>query len=247
MRTGRTAPALCGCEDGSGDRVDDFVVKLRGGMDNAESGLLCELIGALLAQYFGLAEPEPALVIVESEFAELVARSNSQSAKRIRNSVGLNFGTRLLTDATEWPVDKSIPDAMRQAAVDIFAFDALIQNPDRRFNNQNVLTRGDEIFVFDHELAFSFLLDLLPSPVPWRLSSQQYLANHVFYRQLRAKPINVERFTSYLERLPATLPEILAEVPAEWNNESVRRIQLHLEAVSEHAVEFAEEVRRRLV
>lgn len=65
-------------------------------------------------------------------------------------------------------MDKAIPDAMRQAAVTIFAFDALVQNPDRRFNNQNLLTRGDDIFVFDHEVAFSFLLDILRLPVIWR-------------------------------------------------------------------------------
>ena len=132
MSSGRTSPALCGCEDDLGNRVDDYVVKLRGGLDRRESGLVCELVGSRLATYFGIAAPEPALVMIEADFAELVAMAEPQRADRLRNSIGLNFGSRQLSDVSGWPVDKWIPEAMWQAAVDIFAFDALIQNPDRR-------------------------------------------------------------------------------------------------------------------
>jgi hypothetical protein len=46
---------------------------------------------------------------------------------------------------------------MRPAALQIFAFEALIANDDRRYNNPNVLVRGDKIFAIDHEAAFGFL------------------------------------------------------------------------------------------
>lgn len=252
METGRTSPALCGCEDDLGNRAGDLVVKLRGGLDHGDAGLLCELIGSRLATHFGLAVPDPALVVVEADFAEVVAAREQQGtepqrAERIRNSVGLNFGSRQLTDVSIWPVDKAIPIAMWQTATDVFTFDALIQNPDRRFNHPNLLTRGDRIFLFDHELAFSFLLDLVPSATPWRLDSQPYLREHVFYRKLKSKPIDTNGFTARLTTLPgAALDSILAEVPPEWNNESLVRIERHLRTVSGHAAEFAEEIRRRL-
>lgn len=247
MTAGRTSPALCGCEDDAGNRVDDFVVKLRGGLDNGQKGLLFELVASRLATYFGLASPDPALVRIDAEFAELVAAREPQRAARMRNSVGLNFGSRLLVDATEWPVDMKIPDSMRQTALNIFAFDALVQNADRRFKNQNLLIRGDDIFVFDHELAFSFLWDILPSPTPWRLEDQLYLADHVFYTRLRKKPIDLSQFVAALGALPdGAMQEIVAEVPVEWNNEVLSRIEGHLRVVSNHAIEFAEEVRRRL-
>ena len=55
---------------------------------------------------------------------------------------------------------------MMATAVSIFALDALIDNPDRKFSpNPNLFSRGDTIFVFDHELAFSFMLDISPSPL----------------------------------------------------------------------------------
>jgi len=97
---------------------------------------------------------------------DLVANTQPSQAARIRGSVGLNFGTRALSDVSTWPVDKFIPDAMWQEAVDIFAFDALIQNPDRRFSNPNLFTRGDSLLIFDHETAFSFLVALFPSATP---------------------------------------------------------------------------------
>src|ERR1700733_7096944 len=127
MNSGRTSPVLCGCEDELGKR-DDYVVKLRGGLDRGEAGLVCELVASRLASYFGMAVPEPALVLIEADFAELVAAAEPQGAKLLRSSIGLNFGSRQLSDVTAWPVDKWIPEAMWQAAVNIFAFDSLIQN-----------------------------------------------------------------------------------------------------------------------
>lgn len=170
-------------------------MKIRGGLDRGPTGLLCELIASRLAAYFGLSVPEPAIVMIEADFADLAAgvkaKTAPQEADRIRNSVGLNFGSRQLSGVTTWPVDKSIPEARLPAAAAVFSFDALIQNPDRRFSNPNLLTRGDEIFLFDHELAFSFLLDILPSEEPWRLESQRYLSDHVFRRALKSKVIRL--------------------------------------------------------
>ncbi|HUQ92326.1 MAG TPA: hypothetical protein VM120_11650 [Bryobacteraceae bacterium] len=69
----------------------------------------------------------------------------------------------------------------------------------------------------------------------------------MFYRKLKSKPIDVGGFTTLLAALPgAALDGILADVPPEWNNESLTRIERHLWTVSAHAAEFGEEVRRRL-
>lgn len=247
MSSGRTRPVLCGCEDASGDRVDDYVVKLRGGMDRGDTGSLCELLASSLATYFGIAVPDPALVTIEADFAELVARAEPGNAACMRKSVGLNFGSRLLNAVTPWPVDKTIPEAMWQPAVNIFAFDALVQNPDRRFSNQNLFTRGDQIFAYDHELAFSFLLDIIPSATPWLLDGQDYLSTHVFHAQLKSKPVNIDSFALLLGALSGTpLDVILAELPLPWNNGEARKIDVHLRTVAGHAEEFAEQIRRKL-
>jgi len=246
MTSGRTSPALCGCEDQAGAMAGEYVVKLRGAI--GELGLLNELFAARLAGHFGLATPEPALIAIEPTLAELVATTQPSQAPRVRSSIGLNFGTKALIGVNTWPVDKSIPEATWQAAVDIFAFDALVQNPDRRFTNPNLFSKGDSLLVFDHEAAFSFLLALFPSATPWKLADQQHLTDHVFYRKLKSKPIDLTGFTASLGGLSdALLAGIVADVPAEWNNDNLPKIERHLRAVRGHAGEFAEEVRRFLV
>jgi hypothetical protein len=247
MNSGRTSPALCGCEDEHGGSVGDYVVKLRGGLDRGKRGLVCELIGSRLAAYFGIATPDPALVVVDAALAELVATAEPKKAVLIRNSIGLNFGSRHIIDSSGWPVDRRIPETMLQAAVNIFAFDALIQNPDRRFSNQNLFTRGDDIIVYDHELSFSFLESILPTQTPWTLDDQPNLHEHVFYRQLRRKPLDLTGFMTALAELAnGPLEVILTETPAEWNNEVLGKIEQHLRLISLHADEFREGIIRRL-
>jgi hypothetical protein len=249
MGTGRTTPVLCGCEVDEGVAAGDYVVKLRGGIDRGSNGLASELIASRLAGYFGIPVPQPALVLLDPAFVELVSLSQPEDrARRMRSSIGLNFGTRQLSDVTTWPVDRAIPDAMWETAVKTFAFDALIQNPDRRFNpNPNLFSRGDEIILFDHELAFSFLEDIFPSETPWRLDRCNFLSDHVFFRRLKGKEIDLLAFTDALSALSErVLPAILAEVPGEWNNGNLPKIDGHLRAVAGQAAAFAEEIRRRL-
>ena len=248
MGTGRTTPALCACEDADGNTVGDFVVKLRGGTERGTTGMVSELVGSLLAAYFGIPVPPPSLVHIEAAFADLVGQRHPDKSQRMSGSVGLNFGSRQLNDVVTWPIDKSVPDAMWATATSIFAFDALIENPDRKFSpNPNLFSQGDQIFVFDHELAFSFIEVLFPSPTPWKLERSNYLADHVYFKRLKGKDIDLTLFTARLDALAETaLPEILAQVPEEWNNGSLSKINAHLCAMAPKAAQFAEEVRRRL-
>lgn len=226
--------------------VGEYVVKLRGAI--GESGLLNELFAARLTSHFGLASPKPATITIGQTLADIVASIQPSLADRIRGSVGLNFGTEALIGGGTWPVDKSVPEAMWQAAVDIFAFDALVQNPDRRFSNPNLFARGDTLLLFDHDAAFSFLLAVFPPATPWKLGDQQYLTDHVFFRRLKSKPVDLTRFTVSLAGLSeAVLAGIVADVPAEWNNDNLPKIERHLRTMRDHAGEFAEEVRRFLV
>ncbi len=112
MESGRTSPALFGCEDESGRMIGEYVVKLRGTVSQA--GLVKEMFASGLASHFGLVSPEPALIGIERNLADLITRMFPTHAAVIAASVGLNFGTRALTGVSTWPVDKSLPFAMFQ-------------------------------------------------------------------------------------------------------------------------------------
>lgn len=215
---------------------------------------VCELCAALVAQHLGLRVPSPALIMIDNELVEMVAELESMRSPHhsqvITGSEGLNFGSLFVTNLTTWPVDKGVPVAMRETAANIFAFDALIQNPDRSFKNPNLgsISEGElkDIVIYDHELGFSFLRELFPTLQPWRLDSEHYLNDHVFSRCLRGEHPS-EYFIKQLKALSAeVLNGIARQVPEEWQSGCLEPISRHLHLVVQHAEEFAIEVERKL-
>lgn len=247
MDKGRTSPAIFSCSGKHGD--SEFVVKLRGGMDLGAGAQMCELYASLLAAHFGISCPSPAIVLIEQDLAEATARylsGDGRGQQIMRNSVGLNFGSQFLTNLATWPVDKSIPVPLEEAALKIFAFDALIQNPDRTFQNPNLGTRGDDLFVYDHESAFSFILPIFPNETPWLLTSESYLEKHVFANLLGEVPFPLEFIKSLADLSSSVIKLFSEQIPVEWRSSYVEKIESHLESLHEHSAEFADEVMRRL-
>lgn len=244
MTSGRTAPLLCGCADQNGRHDGEFVVKFL-----SAKGALFELVGSRLATHFGILVPEPAAIQVEQEFADVVNERLRQRTPARKIGAGLKFGSRVINPMTTWLVNRIIPEAMFRDAANIFAFDALIQNPDRRVENPNLFTQGDNIYVYDHEeTSFSFLVAVSPSAEPWNLEREAYLERHVFYSRLRAKEIDLTDFGRDLRGLTREVfTAIRKEVPPEWVHEDdLKRIEGHLVEVQRNTEKFVEQIRRRL-
>ena len=111
----------------------------------------------------------------------------------------------------------------RDQAAEIFAFDLLVQNADRRATNPNLWSRAERVGVYDHEQAFSFLhLPIIGgAPRPWALADQvgafRYMEGHAFYPSLRGAKLNLGPFEGRLTALSDEVIEGLLEpVPAEW-------------------------------
>jgi hypothetical protein len=250
LSSGRNRPAIFGCIDAEGKPAGDYVVKLCGAMDTGVQAAANELIASLLAEHFGLLRPKPAIVRLDPDLVKWLAINRPDIAELLNRSVGLNFATELIIGAAEWPPGRTLPDTMVDPAACIFAFDALISNDDRRYNNPNgpnVLIRGDDIFVIDHEAAFSFVY-LVPSSGPsWAVRNRRSLSDHVFYLQLRKHPIDLYGFTARLAELgSAKLAEIINHLPAEWRHDRLGQISAHLQSARDHASEFEGQLRERL-
>jgi hypothetical protein len=249
LTNGRTSPAIFSCEGSRPEDANEYVVKLRGGLERGEQGLACELYASMLGAYLGMSCPRPAIVLIEAELAAVILTQlgeETRQAQVIRNSVGLNFGTQFLVNLTAWPVDKSVPGPLLNAAMKVYAFDALIQNPDRGFNNPNLGSRNDDLFVYDHELAFSFLLNVFPTRTPWRLATEEYLNNHVFARALKQVPFPEDFLRRLIDLSQQAARYFSEQIPDTWRSDDLQKVESHLLLISEHAAEFAEEVTRRL-
>lgn len=247
MTEGRTCPILCGCTDQKGAFAGEFVIKLLGQPASSGRGALYELVGSRLAEHFGILTLEAAVADISPAFAQFLAASQPRLAKTIQSNIGLNFATRVANPMATWLTGRVIPEVMFQDATNIFAFDALIQNPDRRVQKPNVLTRGDDLYVYDHEMAFSFLSAIGNSQRPWELDREAYLDNHVFFTRLKSKNISLDEFKQRLDSLSIeALQKTREEIPAQWLHSDLDRIEAHLIDVRKHSSEFVEQVKRRL-
>lgn len=253
MDTGKTAPVLCGCEDAHGAYAGEFVVKLAGNIDMGRAGLSFELAGSLLAAALDIQTPVPAIVNVDAQILEMMANAQPVRAASILKSAGLNFGSTMLTNATTWPVDKHVPDEMLSQALNIFCFDAVVQNPDRRFDKPNLLQRDSDFFVIDHELAFSFLLPILGGRhrQPWELNEHEYLDKHLFSRELKRHfkraPLDFSHFGTNLTTLTdQVLVDILTAIPEQWIGDNMDGIKSHLQSIRDNAGAFLQAIQWRL-
>jgi hypothetical protein len=85
------------------------------------------------------------------------------------------------------------------------------------------LLQNKEIYLIDHELAFSFLYDIFPSSMPWQLTTTEAFTatNHVFYNFLKGKSYN---FTDFLEKLlifgPTFWQAVRNQLPQSWQTET---------------------------
>jgi hypothetical protein len=223
MSTGRNHPLLLGCEDDAANPFE-VVVKFRGKEMDAKAQL-AELVTAQLADDLGLQVPQAAVVDIPAGFDTIIAEKDL--AAMVKSSPGLNFGSvNIGAGFTTWPPGRNLVGSQRDQAADVFAFDTLIQNPDRRAVNPNLWARSDRLGVYDHEQAFSFLARPIigGATKPWQAAKQpkgfQFLEQHIFYRGLRGGRLDFGPFKEKLGQLTDGQIQGYADaVPAAWRSQ----------------------------
>ena len=237
LSSGASSPCVFECEDAEDASIGgEYVVKFRSEVTGGPTGLLFEFVAAQLAAHLHIPMPEPALIKIDAGLAEVV--QEAEIADRIRASAGLNFGTKFLSAGYGiWQIDDSIPIPLQQIAVEVIAFDAVIDNADRQSRNPNLLWKGDNLFVFDHEKAFAFTRLIGETPEPFAHESMLFLLDHPFYAGLRRRrTIDLSRFIDRLERLrDSNINDILHAVPNTFGKEYREEIRQWLVEVRTRA------------
>lgn len=242
---GRTRPTIVEAEDTKGSR-HEVVVKLFRSEERGIKASISELVCSLLGSRLGLQAPNPFLVSIPDGFHDLVADSDAR--ERFRMARGLQFGSAYVRGTTTVSADRSVPVEKRSEAGAVFAFDCLTQNPDRRPDKPNLLEHNDGYWLIDHDMAFSFVGELLiGGPVsPWEpraLGSPafSFLSRHLFTRALCGKEDALDAFLNTLcELRPDEIDGILGQVPPEWWPDPAFRESLQNYLVS--AVSYADKL-----
>ncbi len=215
---GKTGPAVLTCETGDGTTVE-LVAKFSAGCEERTVNLARETIAACLAGDLGIPVPEPFLVRVPADFVS--ALPDRDVRERVERSCPVAFGSKLVTGGySEWNDADSLSETMVQVAGAAFAFDGIVQNPDRlRGQNANCLVRGAELRFIDHELAFSHRL-ILGWIGPWVTGGFQHMTQgrgHIFSAKLRHRVIDYDAIKAAWNGLSDHRLEAYGEaIPSEW-------------------------------
>jgi len=216
--SGRTQPALLLCERSDGSEVE-VVAKFSASCDQGVINLAREAFAACLAGDLGLPIPEPVLIELPDGWADSII--DGRQRQRIATSSGIAFGSTFVgSQFSAWNAGTRLRDALVPVAAAVFTFDAIIQNPDRRSDNPNCLVRGDEIRIFDHELALSqgLMLGWLP---PWQCGGLKVFQNagfHIFKAALSRSTIDYQPIRNAWKGLADSMIEdYVRAIPTEWS------------------------------
>lgn len=164
-----------------------------------------------------------------------------------KNSIGTNFGCKYHEGMQQFLKFQELSDKQFTEAVNIFAFDILISNADRNSEKQNMLTNGEEVMIFDHELAFGFVMDLFKNLTPWIFTDydKKWMEKHFFYNYLKNHFPDFETFINKLERIDDNFWKcVFNHIPEEWKTEQLTIIKDTLNSLIENKDVFLQELNK---
>lgn len=196
-----------------------------------------ELIGSILGIAFGLRVPTPYIIEIDDNCPNLT--DDLDLRNRLTNSKGANFGCKYIDSG---PIIANFIDKNnRIEAANIFAFDMIIQNDDRRYDNPNMFQDKFGFLIFDHEMAFPYsrpdlFLGIFPNPWEFAEPGSIIYTNHFCYKYLKHEKIDLSIFQENLKGLEGVLPYIINNaLPNQWNGNEIDNIVKYLILASNNA------------
>jgi hypothetical protein len=231
------------CEETDSEEQFEIVLKTLGTVESGVRGMARELICSHLAKLLNIPTSRPAVVDIQGSIVFGGVHPSDLSA-RLGVSIGKNFGSIHLKDVVPPPRHTHLKKEAEILASSVFAFDLLIQNPDRRTGNPNLFWDHSRYIVYDHELALSFSMILGGFALePWDLSGLPFISDHFFYEYLRGRQLNLDDFAQRLDGCSEEVIDgIIKEVPDAWITDEISTIREHLVSAGTHADRFVRAV-----
>jgi len=241
FKSGRTQPGVFLCSDDVHTTCEPYVVKFRSRVNGNNTGLFFEIMATQLANHFLIYTPKCAIIEICSDLVHSI--TNDQDLHdRMKNSVGLNFGSKLLTGGVStWISFAGMTAEQIEQITKIYLFDALIENPDRRKDKPNLLIKEGKLYVIDHESAFAFYYAIGGK------ADYSFLRRHLFYDLLRNKYKDDKLdYIPFFEKLNLLSDELIEEmsdgIPEEWKRNPLSKVIDHLKRVRDNQDNFIKEI-----
>ena len=238
-----------GVDSETGD-IGYYVLKPTVGLRMYSGAALKELLSSFIAIELEIPIPEPVVIIITREFAELYRDESYYQI--LSDSIGSNFGTLYLDSGySTWMEAHYHNKLLFQAIQKTFVFDTFIDNADRNNFRPNMLVGHDEIYLIDHELAFSFTNAILyNNPTPWMLNENDctLAQQHLFYYFLKGKQFISDNLIQKMSNIDEQfLDNFEQHLPHLWRNEVFDKIKNFILLRTANLGEFRNEIERLLL
>lgn len=246
FRSGANKPLLITGKDRDGIK-GDYVVKFRSATRMSNEACMRELLASFIAAQMEIKVVPPVIVDISQEFIQLLTEYDCW--EYAIKSIGHNFGSKYIKNYSTILPTQNLGSSQLNDAQAIFAFDVMVQNPDRTTEKPNMFTNGAELVIFDHELAFSFTLAILKNPKPWELrsSSFQWINKHVLLDKIKGKQFEFEDFSQKLDQLDSSFWKTAKNLmPCEWLTDQFKEIEQYFIDFCNHKDTFIQELKTLL-
>lgn len=244
LTSGANRPAIVAARDQQTKERLSCVVKFRGAERMTPEACARELLAAFIAKEWGIRVVEPVLVDVGAEFVEL--ERGKPHYQLLANSVGLNVGSVYVRGYDTIPVYQPLSDVELPQAQHIVLFDLFIQNADRRVEKPNLMANGQELVIYDHELAFSFIQALFKNPTPHQLREQDrtWVENLFLLAKIKRFPLPETAILQAFGRLDNKFWDRSFElIPSAWRTDQLPEIRSFLTEIVNNADVFVQSVK----
>lgn len=226
---------------------NDYIVKFRGAPRMSVEASERELLGCFIAMQMEIPVVSPAIMEIDESFADSLIGRDCHSVAH--NSLGKNFASKNLREFITLAVDQPLNPHQIDCAKEIIAFDVFISNTDRTYQKPNMLTDGQTIVILDHEIAFSFILQLpfARNPTPWLLrdNEMQLIQHHCLLKKANAKEFDFDGFVNRFDNLNyAFWIKAQSLIPEEWQTGQFETIRDYLLQICQHKNEFSQELKK---
>lgn len=249
--TGRNAPLQIAAETDDGELVEVFL-KPSGRPELGQEGLANELLAACVAGQIGLPVCEPILVKITTAWVDTIPDATVRAV--LGESAEIGFGSLSAGEGWRiWSSGDQVLGNRRAPALGIFAFDAFTGNDDRRAEKPNLLVRGDNLRIIDHELCFRIAQKLFPPVAPWTVGNLNGLTDPI--RHILGAALKGDRLIDMAPLKPRwqslsddCLAEFEALIPVQWQEAAVPIAQAinHLKKIRDRIDDCLAEIQRVL-
>jgi len=241
---GANKPLLVRCINSETKKRQECVLKLMGASRMGPDAAARELLATFIAWEWEISVVEPVIIEVTKDFLQNF--KNKPEYLTVSKSLGRNIGSIYMQNLTELPITQKLNDSEIEQGLLIFVFDIFIGNPDRTFDKPNSFSDGKNLIIFDHELAFSYILDIQQNNEPYNLRENDLIWINKLYlkNKLKNHILPRDKIIDCIAKIDNVFwDKSFALIPDSWHTWQLEAIRKYVDQIVENRIKFVDNIK----